>query len=173
MLDCGTDEERKAIRKQFVRDVKKHIDDVARKYILPDEGTFDFALLYIPAENVYYETIVKDENGESIAPYALPKHVIPVSPNSLFAYLQAIVLGLRGLEIEKSTQEILNNLQRLSIDFNKFKEDFDTVGKHILNARNKYEEAEKRLGRFEDKLGSISVAPENEPKALPEKEPQA
>jgi DNA recombination protein RmuC len=173
MLDCGTDEERKTIRKQFVRDVKKHIDDVARKYILPDEGTFDFALLYIPAENVYYETIVKDENGESIAPYALPKHVIPVSPNSLFAYLQAIVLGLRGLEIEKSAQEILNNLQRLSIDFNKFKEDFDTVGKHILNARNKYEEAEKRLGRFEDKLGSISVAPENEPKAMPEKEPQA
>lgn len=157
LLDCANDEERKAVRKQFIRDVKKHIDDVAHKYILPDEGTFDFALLYIPAENVYYETIIKDENEESIVAYALPKHVIPVSPNSLFAYLQAIVLGLRGLEIEKRAEDILNNLQRLSLDFARFKEDFDTVGKHILNARNKYEEAEKRLGRFEDKLGAIAT----------------
>jgi DNA recombination protein RmuC len=173
MIECENDDDRKGMRKLFVRDVKKHIDDVARKYILPDEGTFDFALLYIPAENVYYETIIKEENGESIAPYALPKHVIPVSPNSLFAYLQAIVLGLRGLGIEKRAQEILNNLQRLSIDFNKFREDFDTVGKHILNARNKYEEAEKRLGHFEDKLDSISTAPADEPKAIPEKEPES
>lgn len=170
MLDSPTDDERKTMRKQFVRDVKKHIDDVARKYILPDEGTFDFALLYIPAENVYYETIIKDENEESIASYALPKRVIPVSPNSFYAYLQAIVLGLRGFEIEKRAKEILENLQRLSIDFNKFKEDFETVGKHLVNARNKYEEAEKRLGRFEDKLGSVAITPEEEPKALPEKE---
>lgn len=168
MLECETDENRKALRKQFARDIKKHIDDVARKYILPDEGTFDFALLYIPAENVYYETIIKDENEESIASYALQKRVIPVSPNSLFAYLQAILLGLRGLEIEKSAQEILTNLQRLSIDFGKFKEDFETVGKHIINARNKYEEAEKRLGRLEDKLGSVAIAQEKELKALPE-----
>jgi DNA recombination protein RmuC len=170
MLDSTTDEARKPLRKQFVRDVKKHIDDVARKYILPDEGTFDFALLYIPAENVYYETIIKDEKEESIAAYALPKRVIPVSPNSFYAYLQAILLGLRGFEIEKRAKEILENLQRLSIDFGKFKEDFETMGKHLTNARNKYEDAEKRLGRFEDKLDGIALSPEKEPKALPEKE---
>jgi DNA recombination protein RmuC len=170
MLETGTDEERKTLRKQFVRDVKKHIDDVARKYILPDEGTFDFALLYIPAENVYYETIIKDENEESISSYALQKRVIPVSPNSLFAYLQAILLGLRGLEIEKSAQEIFGNLQRLNIDFGKFKEDFETIGKHLVNARNKYEDAEKRLVRFEDKLVNVAISQEIEPKAIPEKE---
>jgi DNA recombination protein RmuC len=173
MIEGETDEDRKPLRRQFVRDVKKHIDDVARKYILPDEGTFDFALLYIPAENVYYETIIKDETEESIASYALQKKVIPVSPNSFYPYLQTILLGLRGFEIEKRAKEILENLQRLNIDFGKFKEDFETVGKHIVNARNKYEEAEKRLGRFEDKLGSVAIAQEKEPKALPEKEVQS
>jgi DNA recombination protein RmuC len=104
IIECKSEEERKGYQKAFTRDVKKHIDDIANKYILPQEGTYDFALLCIPAENVYYETITKDEaSGEEkgILNYALKKKVIPVSPNSFFAYLQVIVLGLRGLKIER------------------------------------------------------------------------
>jgi DNA recombination protein RmuC len=151
-----SDEERTSCRKAFVRDVKKHIDDVGRKYILPDEGTFDFALVYIPAENVYYETIIKDESSESesIAGYALKKKVIPVSPNSFYAYLQAITVGLRGLQIEKQAQHIMAFLERLNADFGRFRDDFSMLGKHLANARNKYEDSEKRLVRFEDKLSS-------------------
>ncbi|MFC2168468.1 DNA recombination protein RmuC, partial [Acidobacteriota bacterium] len=99
--------EKEDLRKKFVTDVKRHIAGIAKKYILPDEKTFDFALMYVPAENIYYETILKDENfGEdrSIFSYAIQKRVIPVSPNSFFAYLQVIVLGLKGLQIEKSAQ---------------------------------------------------------------------
>ena len=103
MLDEAEEDKRRPVRRQFVRDVKTRIDEIAKKYILPDEGTFDFALMYVPAENVYYEIIIKDETDagdEPIAAYALAKRVVPVSPNSLYAYLQVIILGLRGLRIE-------------------------------------------------------------------------
>jgi len=173
ILEVHEDEERKRWRKVFARDVKKHIDDISQKYILPDEGTFDFALMYIPAENVYYETIIKDENfGEetSIANYALRKKVIPVSPNSFYAYLQAILLGLRGLRIEESTQEILQNLGRLEGDLKKFEEDFRVLGNHLTNAQARYGEAERKLLRFTDRLSEIET--KGSPTPLSEKSHQ-
>ncbi|MCZ6530039.1 MAG: DNA recombination protein RmuC [Chloroflexi bacterium] len=133
------------------------LSDIASKYILPDEGTFDFALMYIPAENVYYETIIKDEqlgDDASILSHAMQKHVIPVSPNSFYAYLQAIALGFRGLQIEKQAKEIMGFLDRLMGDIGRFRADYNTLGGHLENARKKYDEAERRLGRFEEKLGS-------------------
>jgi len=158
MLEAQSDEERKSWRRKFVSDVKKHVDAIASKYILPDENTFDFALMYIPAENVYYETIIKDENfGEdrSISTYAIEKRVIPVSPNSFYAYLQAIVLGLRGMRVEESAQEIIDSLSRLKGDFGKFRDEFDILGSHISNAGKKYEEVDKRLVKFEDRLEGV------------------
>jgi len=151
--------EKSQIRKAFVIDVKKHIDDIASKYILPDEGTFDFAFMYIPAENVYYETIIKDDNlGEekSICSYALRKKVIPVSPNSFYAYLQAILLGLRGMNIEKSAQTIISNLSRLHGDLAKFYEEFSKIGTHLTHSKSSYESAERRLEKFTSKLENIA-----------------
>jgi DNA recombination protein RmuC len=161
---------KETLRKKFAADVKKHIDDIASKYILPDEGTYDFAMMYIPAENVYYETILKDENlGEesSLLAHAMKKRVIPVSPNSFFAYLQVIVLGLKGLEIEKSAQSLLRGLFQLQGDLGRFKAEFQVLGSHLTNARSKYEDSEKRLDRFSDKLElmqgtAAAVAPEGE-----------
>ena len=139
-------------RKGFIKSVKARIDEIATKYILPDEGTYDFALMYIPAENVYYEAILKDEESAGLLPYALEKRVIPVSPNSFYAYLQVIIRGLKGMRIEERAGQILDYLSRLQGDEERFRSDFDTLGGHIENARKKYEEAERRLNRFEDKL---------------------
>ena len=158
LLESQTDEEKKANRKRFISDVKKHIDAIASQYIQPDEGTFSFALMYIPAENVYYETIIKDESfGEEkgIASYAFAKRVIPVSPNSFYAYLQTILLGLRGLEISEQAKEILSHLGRLKVDFDRFIKDFEVVGSHLNNARTRYDDAAKKLERFHDKLSSL------------------
>jgi DNA recombination protein RmuC len=162
IIECKTEEEKKSFKKIFYRDVKKHIDDIASKYILPQEGTYDFALLYIPAENVYYEIITKDESfGEEkgVLNYALTKKVIPVSPNSFYAYLQVIVLGLKGLQIEKGAQKIQALLSGLKKDIGGFQEDFQLVGKHISNAMNKFEEARRRLDKFSFKLEQIESQP--------------
>jgi len=142
-------------RKLFINDVKKHTDAIAEKYILPDEGTYDFALMYIPAENIYYESILKDENLDAergIFSHFQEKRVIPVSPNSFFAYLQVIVLGLKGLQIEKSAKTIFQALTRLQGDLDRFKKDFQVLGSHLVNAKSKFDDAEKRLERFSDKL---------------------
>ena len=152
MLDAQDEEARLAYRKQFINDVKKHIDKIAKLYILPDEGTFDFALMYIPAENVYYETIIKGEDEHSLMHYAYDRRVIPVSPNTFYVYLQAIVLGMKGMQVEKSAGDILKNLARLTGDLEKFKGDFELVGTHLTRAKNSYEDSIKRLDRFEGKL---------------------
>src|SRR5207249_715067 len=132
MLDETEEDKRRPVRRQFARDVRTRIDEIAKKYILPDEGTFDFALMYVPAENVYYEIIIKDETDladDPIATYALSKRVVPVSPNSLYAYLQVIILGLRGLRIEANAQIILNDLARLAGDLDKVREPLRTPGR--------------------------------------------
>lgn len=158
LLEAHTDQERKVYRRKFIYDVKLHIDAIARKYILPDEGTFGFALMYLPAENVYYETIIKDQDTDdekSIANYSMQKKVIPVSPNTFYAYLQTIIMGLKGLEIEKNAQEIISALDRLRVDFSRFQRDFDLIGTHLRNAHNCYDSADRKLKGFGDKLTRV------------------
>jgi DNA recombination protein RmuC len=162
IIECKTEEERKTSQKNFSRDVKKHIDDIASKYIVPNEGTYDFALLYIPAENVYYETITKDEaygDEKGVLNYVLKKRVIPVSANSFYAYLHIIALGLKGLKIEENARKIQDELARLAKDLRVFQDDFQLVGKHITNAMNKFEEARRRLDKFGFRLEQIESQP--------------
>lgn len=142
------------LKKALITQTKKHVDAIAKKYILPEENTLDFAFLYIPAENVYYELITSDAN---ILDYAWKQHVILVSPNSFYAYLTTVLQGMRALQIEKNVQEILTKLAKLGVEFNKFGEDFRLVGTHLGRASNSYTSSEKRLDKiatnFEKTLG--------------------
>ncbi len=151
MVEVNSDDEKKIFQKKFISDVKNRIEEISSKYILPDEKTFDFALMYIPAENVYYETVIK---GDFLS-FSLSKKVIPVSPNTFYAYLQVICLGLRGLRIEGNIQKVIAGLGRLQGDLEKFREDFRLVGNHVRNAGLKYEDAEKKLDKFSDKLINV------------------
>ena len=153
-----SEKEQAALRRQFTRNMKKHIDDVT-KYILPDESTFDFALMYIPAENIYYETIIRGTEESDIFSYSLDKRVVPVSPNSFYAYLQVIVQGLKGLRVEKTAGEILSYIRRLQSDFDDFQYDYGVMGEHIRHAANKYDEAGRKLARFGDKLQLTGETP--------------
>jgi len=159
LLEAGDDETRTRARRAFVARVRKHIDDVATKYILPDEGTYDFALMYVPAENVYYEAIVRDDGGNDreLSAYALERKVIPVSPNCFYAYLQAIVLGLRGLRIESRAQEVVGQLARLAGDLGRLQDDFRVLGRHVTNAAQAHAAADRRLDRLTAKLAEIAA----------------
>lgn len=154
MLEAANDEEKSRAKKQFTADVKKHIDQIAAKYIVPDEGTYDFALMYVPAENVYYETIIRDDSPaeKSLSHHAMFQRVIPVSPNSFYVYLQAIVLGLKGMKIEDRAREIVQYLGRLQGDFARFREEFALLGKHVGHAQASYQNADRRLEQFGQKL---------------------
>lgn len=150
------DNEKAKPRRTFQSDVCKHIDKIAQSYILPTEGTLDFALMYIPAENVYYETIVKYDNDRmDLLNYALEKKVIPVSPNLLYAYLMTIVMGLHGLQIEKEAAMIRKNLQKLSAGMEAFGGNWDVLGKHLRNAQGQYDEGQGKLGKFLMQLEQI------------------
>ena len=149
---------RKARRMEFVRAVKGRIDEIA-KYIRPGEGTFEFALMYVPAEAIYYEMIVRDDNlgeGGSLLAHALARRVVPVSPNSFFAYLSTIATGLKGMQVEARAREILTELGRLQTEFGRFAEAFRLVGTHLGNAQRKYEEADKLAARVGDRLAAVT-----------------
>jgi DNA recombination protein RmuC len=163
ILKRNGDGELPRLQRQFQKDVVNHIDKIAENYIRPAEGTLDFALMYIPAENVYYEIIIKHDSGaESIVDYALSKKVVPVSPNVLYAYLMTIAMGLHGLQIEKQAAKIRENLKYLESTFNAFAADFKTLGGHIRKSADKYDEADKRLTRFDSQLSQITVEENNE-----------
>jgi DNA recombination protein RmuC len=151
--EAGDDAERDLHAKAFCRDIKQHVDAIAGKYIRPDEGTYEFALMYLPAEAVYYELVCNRlGGGSSPLAYALERNVIPVSPSTLHAYLLVLILGFKGLQIEDHAREVMAYCADLNRDFARFKGDFDLVGKHLGNAQTKFGDAEKRLSRFETKL---------------------
>jgi DNA recombination protein RmuC len=157
LVEAEGDGERDLHAKQFCRDVKLHVDAIAQKYIRPDEGTYEFALMYLPAEAVYYELVCNRlGGGASPLAYALERNVIPVSPSTLHAYLLVLVLGFKGLQIEEHAREVMTYVADLNRDFARFKTDFDLVGRHLGNAQSKFGDAEKRISRFETKLERAS-----------------
>lgn len=146
-------------RRAFRRSLRERIDEIADKYIKPDEGTFEFALMYVPAENVYYEAVVRGEDlegGESVVGYALRRKVIPVSPNTFYAYLAAILHGLKGLEVEKQARKILDSLGGLQQQFARFDAAYRLVGKHLDHAVRQYEEAERQIGLIHERFQKIT-----------------
>jgi DNA recombination protein RmuC len=156
IVAAEADEEKAKLRRQFLKDVTAHIDKIADNYIRPAEGTLDFAIMYIPAENIYYEAVIKYA-GETrdILQHSLDKKVIAVSPNLLYAYLMTVVMGLHGLQIEKQAAEIRQNLKRLNASFADFVSTWDVLGKHLRNAYSQYDESHKKLDHFGMQLNQI------------------
>ncbi|MBV9608346.1 MAG: DNA recombination protein RmuC [Acidobacteria bacterium] len=156
MAQASGDGDRKIARRDFLKDVRKRVDEIATKYVRPADGTLPFALMYIPAENVYYEAILRDEDGNDLYSYCFQKKVVPVSPNSLYAYLQTIVVGLKSMHVSQRAQAILGELESLRVELDKFNIVYEKLGRHMKNASNSYEESGRALGKLEDHVERLA-----------------
>jgi DNA recombination protein RmuC len=143
-------------KRAFATAVKGHADSIAKKYIVPNEGTLDLALMFVPSETVYYEMLMTlDSKGEALDSYCRGKNIIAVSPNTLYAHLCVIHLGLRGMQIEENAKRISAGLSGIQKNMTTFTDVFEKLGTHLKNAQQSYGEADKRLEKTQNTLDSL------------------
>ncbi len=165
MSGSGTDSEKRVFASDFARDVKKHIDDISRKYILTDEGTIDYALMYIPSESVYYEIV----NNQDLFEYASSKRILPVSPTTFYAYIKAILMSFEGQKIEAQAKEILSSLRAIQKDYSKVDEALAVLQKHVVNSYNTINLVSDSFSKLGQKISNTSNLGEGSKKEITEK----
>jgi DNA recombination protein RmuC len=159
MQSANDDAEKLIGEKQFLSDVKKHIDSIGKKYIVPSEGTIDYALMYVPSESVYYEMI----NHVALYEYASQKRVLPVSPMTFYAYLRAILMGFEGQKISQKAHEILQSLKAIQSDYVRVDDQLMKLSKHIHNSSNMMAEVQGDFGKLGQKITATNkIQVENE-----------
>lgn len=140
----------------FEKDVKKHIEDISKKYILTQEGTIDYALMYVPSESVYYEIV----NSPILMEYASEKSVLPVSPMTFYAYLRSIMMSFEGQKISQKAREVLSSIRAVAKEHEKLGEDLGTLSKHVQNSYNMMNNVQSdyiKLGQQISSTKNISV----------------
>ncbi|OLB26014.1 MAG: hypothetical protein AUH13_28820 [Acidobacteria bacterium 13_2_20CM_58_27] len=153
-----------AARRAFGNAVKGHADAISKKYIVPEEGTLDLALMFVPSESVYYELLmIADAKGQPLDAYCREKRVIAVSPNTLYAHLCVIAMGLRGMQTEENVRRLLDNLSGLEKHLEKFADKFAVMGTHLKNAAQSYSDADKLLEKTHDALEGMLAPDPAEP----------
>jgi DNA recombination protein RmuC len=125
----------------------KYAEDIGRKYIRPEEGTLDFALMYIPSEKIFYNSFVLD-SGDLLSE-CLQMGVVPVSPSALFLYLQTVAFGFKGFSLPERQKELLKTVYQLRQDFKAFLKTYSLTGNHLKNLINAYEDSISRLDKVE------------------------
>ncbi len=146
-------------KRAFATSVKIHADSIAKKYIVPAEGTLELALMFVPSETVYYEMLMTQDNkGEALDAYCRDKNIIAVSPNTLYAHLCVIHLGLRGMQIEENAKRIFANLSGLQKQMETFTDVFEKLGTHLKNVQLSYGEADRRLEKTQNTLDGLLTA---------------
>jgi DNA recombination protein RmuC len=161
MNKAENEAEKRAAEKEFVKDVKNHIDAISSKYILTEEGTIDYALMYIPSEAVYYEVV----NNPDLFDYAGKKRVLPVSPMTFYAYLRAILASFEGQKIEQKAKQILATLRAIQKDYQKVEGSLSVLSRHLQNAYNQMANVLTTFTQLGQKLSSSEKL--EEPKPLP------
>lgn len=153
MVKAKQKAERKMHKRALVRDVRKHIRDISNKYILPEEDTLDFALMYIPSEAVYYEIV----NLTELINYARESRVYPVSPTTLYSHLQTILLSFEGQKIESRSKQVFSILRGVQKDYSKLDDNLGILNRHLTNAYNQMSNAQLSLNSLGQKISSTQT----------------
>jgi DNA recombination protein RmuC len=153
----NTSQDRAAAKRDFARDVKKHIQDISKKYILPDEGTLDFAFMYLPSEAVFNEV----SNSEEILEFARKHRIYPVSPNTLYVHLQTVLLSFEGQKIEAKSRQVFRLLRAVQKDYEKTESVLQLLGKHLTNAYNQFSNVSQSFNLIGQKLSSTKQLSES------------
>ena len=156
-LEAGEGEEKKRAWKQYEESIKTQITSIKKKYIKPEKGTADFALMFIPSESIYYETIAeKNHFGEpcSVYEYARNNKVVPVSPNTFYAFLQIIIMGIRNLDIIKSAKKLQDALGKIEKNFKHFYDKYAVIGSALDKAHSAYKTGDTHIKRFKSSVES-------------------
>jgi DNA recombination protein RmuC len=152
IMESDNQDQKEKLKKEFLKDVRNRINEIASKYILPNQGTFNFAIMYIPSETIYYE-VVSDE--ETIS-YMIEKKVVPASPTVFYAKLMIFLIGFKALEVEKNAKNIIDYLSRLEKEISQLIELYKTLGNHIKNVSSKYNETLQKLESIKDLIRIIT-----------------
>lgn len=171
VANAPDDETRKAAAKSFAKDVKKQIDDIAKKYILPEEGTVNFAVMYVPSENIYYQMVTDEEGG--VLDYARQKGVLITSPNGFFFMMRIVYMSLEREKMQDQALKIWEVLKGVQREAGRFRNDLDLVARHFNNARSAIEAAYKGYDRLTVKLDRVKLLDgEGEEEGAESPEPQ-
>ncbi|MFH1046953.1 MAG: DNA recombination protein RmuC [Patescibacteria group bacterium] len=155
MNRADNEDQRKTALRDFNKMVKKHIDDISKKYILPDEGTVNFAVMYVPSENVYYHILTDDESN--LLEYAKTKNVLMVSPHGFFSFLRVIMMGMERNKLQEQAQKIWDILKGVQQESHKFGESLSVLSRHITNAKNAMDTTHSGFAKLNGKLDQVQL----------------
>jgi DNA recombination protein RmuC len=155
MTRATTDEERRVATRDFVKAVKKHIDDISKKYILPEEGTVNFAVMYVPSENIYYQIITDDESD--LLEYSKGKGVLITSPHGFFSFLRVILMGLERSRLQEQAQKIWDILKGVQQESVRFNETLGVLSRHVTNAKNAMDTVHTGYDKLAGKLDQVKL----------------
>lgn len=146
--------EKEKIEKVFVNDLKNRIIETS-KYIRPEEGTMDFAFMFIPHEAIYYDLLINKigaitEETDNLIQRAASKYkVIIVSPTSFLAYLQTVLQGLKAMQIEETAKDIIKGVNDLGNHLKKYEEYHNKLGASLGTVVNHYNTSMKELKKVD------------------------
>jgi len=153
-VEATAEDAEKIALKEFTNAVRKHIRDISSKYILPQEGTVNFAVMYVPSEAVYYEITIQNDELNS---YAQGLNVMVTSPNTFHNFLHIVLMGMERTRLQEQAQRIWEILKGVQKETEKFGEKMSVLSRHVTNAKNTMDTVNSEYAKLSSKVDQVKL----------------